>query len=226
MSDTPINHKPLSRRGEADMKLIVVICCQIYLYAEGLRKLLEEDEDMQVLGIACNDEEISKLLGYDPDVIVSDMISCKKVLKHLPSNVDKKVLLVNDSMDLCSESLKTMITDGLGGILPKNADGKILQKAVHKLHDGELWIDHQTMREVFSRTGESSGDIHLTKKELEILNFICNGLSNKEIARKLFVSEQTVKSHCNHLFKKFGVSSRLKLAISAPKYFPESLGHQ
>lgn len=214
---------PLKKRRETDMQLNVIICCQIYLYAEGLRRLLEEDEDIRVLGIACNDEEIRKLIDFEPDVIVSDMINCKKVLKMLPSNDDKKVLLINDSMDLCSDTLKTMITEGLGGILPRNADGKLLQKATRKLHDGELWIDHQTMREVFSRQGEPSSDIHLTRKEQEILNYICRGLSNKEIASKLFISEQTVKSHCNHLFKKFGVTSRLKLAIAAPKTLAESL---
>jgi DNA-binding NarL/FixJ family response regulator len=207
------------------MQLNIIICCQIYLYAEGLRRLLEEDEDIRVLGIACSDDEIRKMLDFEPDVVVSDMATCKKVLKLMPSSDDKKVLLINDSMDLCSDSLKKMISEGLGGILPKNADGKMLQKAARKLHDGELWIDHQTMREVFSAASTPSHDIQLTKKELEILTFICNGMSNKEIARKLFISEQTVKSHCNHLFKKFGVSSRLKLAVCAPKYFPGSLGH-
>lgn len=217
------NRKPLKKQGEVAMQFNVIICCKIYLYAEGLKRLLEEDEDIRVLGIACTDEEIKNLIDYEPDVIVSDMANCMTVLKQLPSKEDKKVLLVNDRMDLSSESLKTMITDGLGGILPKNADGKLLQKATRKLHDGELWIDHQTMREVFSHPGERNIDIHLTKKELEILNYICSGLSNKEIAKKLFISEQTVKSHCNHLFKKFGVPSRLKLALCAPKYFPEGL---
>lgn len=207
------------------MQLSAIICCKIYLYAEGLRRLLEEDEDIRVLGIACTDEEIKKLIDFEPDVIVTDMASCKTALKQLPNHEDKKVLLINDNMDLSSETLKTMISDGLGGVLPRNADGKLLQKATRKLYDGELWIDHQTMREVFSRSGEPSSDIHLTKKELEILNFICNGLSNKEIAKKLFISEQTVKSHCNHLFKKFGVTSRLKLALCAPKHFPESFRH-
>ncbi len=207
------------------MQLNIIICCQICLYAEGLSRLLEEDEEIRVLGIACRDEDIRKLIDFEPDVIVSDMTSCKKILKMLPNNDDKKVLLINDSLDLCSDSLKKMISEGLGGILPKNADGKMLQKAVKKLHDGELWIDHQTMREVFSAASEPSHNIQLTKKELEILNFICNGMTNKEIAKKLFISEQTVKSHCNHLFKKFGVTSRLKLAIRAPKYFQSGMGY-
>lgn len=226
MSQAEHKRDAMKSQGEAAMQLNAIICCHIYLYAEGLRRLLEEDEEIRVLGIACNEDEIKKLVEFEPDVIVSDMISCKKVLKNLPGSDDKRVLLVNDSMDLCIDNLKAMIADGLGGILPRNADGKLLQKAARKLYEGELWIDHQTMREVFSRPGEMSGsDIHLTKKELEILNFICCGMSNKEIAKKLFISEQTVKSHCNHLFKKFGVSSRLKLALCAPKYFPECLGH-
>lgn len=205
------------------MTVNVVICCQIYLYAEGLRRILEEDEEIRVLGIATGESEIRKLLDYEPDVVVTDMANCRKTLQALSSGKDKKVLLINDRMDLSSENLKAMISDGLGGILSWNADGKLLQKATRKLLDGELWIDRQTMREVFSRSDEPLSDLHLTKKELQILNFICSGLSNKEIARKLFISEQTVKSHCNHLFKKFGVTSRLKLALCAPKYFPEIL---
>lgn len=205
------------------MQIKVIICSQVYLYAEGLWLLLEGDNDLRVLGIASNEQEIKKLMEYQPDVIVTDTVSCKNVLKFVPSEDDKRVLLVNDYTDIRSETLKGMITAGLGGILPKDADGKLLQKAAKKLYEGELWIDHHTMREVFRSTAEESHQIHLTKKETEVLNYVCAGLTNKEIAKKLFISEQTVKSHCNHLFKKFGVSSRLKLALCAPKYFPESL---
>jgi DNA-binding NarL/FixJ family response regulator len=59
--------------------------------------------------------------------------------------------------------------------------------------------------------------MHLTKKEMEILHYLCSGFTNKEMSQKLSISEPTVKSHVNHLFKKFGVSNRLKLAICASK---------
>lgn len=205
------------------MEIKVIICSQVYLYAEGLWLLLERDNDLRVLGVACNEQEVKKLLSYEPDVIVSDKAMCSLVLKHQPSGEDKRTLLINDNTALNSESLKSMIMAGLGGILPKSANGKLLQKAVLKLHEGELWIDRQTMGEVFRSTGEENGQIHLTKKETEVLNYVCGGLTNKEIAKKLIISEQTVKSHCNHLFKKFGVTSRLKLALCAPKHFPGSL---
>ncbi|MBE0575219.1 MAG: response regulator transcription factor [Desulfuromonadales bacterium] len=205
------------------MNLSAIVCCRVHLYAEGLQRLLEDDDDLKILGVASTDEEIRNLMQYNPDIIISDLACCKKVLEILPSGDEKKVLLVNDAGDLSSEDLKDMIADGLGGILPKDADGRLLRKAAQKLHGGELWIDHQTMREVLSHREEKKQDIHLTKKETEILNYICTGHTNKEIARKLYISEQTVKSHCNHLFKKFGVSSRLKLALTAPECAPESL---
>jgi len=205
------------------MELKVVVCCRVQLYAEGIRKLLEEDDELHVLGTAHDEEEIRNLIQYSPDVIIADLPSCREALSALPNGDNKKVLLVDEANNISSEEIKSLINDGLGGILTNEADSKLLQKAVRKLHDGELWFDRNTMREVLSRRSEKKTDIHLTKKETEILGFICTGLTNKEIARKLYISEQTVKSHCNHLFKKFGVSSRLKLAVRAPDRYSERL---
>lgn len=204
------------------MTLNILICCRTHLYAEGIRKLLEDDDELSVLGMAHNDEDVRNLMQYDPDVVVTDLPCCKKVLNTLPDTKEKKVLMISEVTDISAEQIKSMIADGLGGILAMDADSKVLQKAVRKLHEGELWLDRHTMHEVLSRREDEKTDIHLTKKETEILNYICSGLSNKEIAKKLFISEQTVKSHCNHLFKKFGVRSRLKLAISAPECYLDS----
>lgn len=206
------------------MEVKVIVCCQTQLCAEGVWCLLEQDDDIQVLGTANTEEKISSLMKYDPDVIVTDFACCNVILKKLSPRNDKKVLLINDGSDYNNENIKVMISDGLGGILPIEAGAKLLQKAIKKLNEGELWIDRHTIREVLSRRETRQSQINLTKKEKEILNYVCIGLSNKEIAEKLFISEQTVKSHCNHLFKKFGVSSRLKLALQAmPKYFSENL---
>lgn len=205
------------------MQIKVIICSQVYLYAEGLWLLLESDNDLRVLGVACNEQDVKKLLSYEPDVIISDKAMCPIALRHHHSEEGKRTLLIDDKTTHNSESLKSMIMSGLGGILPKTADGKLLRKAVRKLYEGELWIDRHTMGEVFRSNREDISQIHLTKKEAEVLKCVCGGLTNKEIANKLIISEQTVKSHCNHLFKKFGVTSRLKLALCAPKHFPGSL---
>ena len=205
------------------MTLKVAVCCRVRLYAEGIRKLLEDDQDIILLGMAHDDREIKNLIQYDPDVVIADLPCCRETLKALPSAQKKKVLLINGTSDINAEQIRGMIAEGLGGMLDNSADGQLLQKSIRKLHDDELWFDHQTMRAVLSRKEEHKTDINLTKKEIEILNHICTGHTNKEIATKLYISEQTVKSHCNHLFKKFGVSSRLKLAIRAPECYPQGL---
>lgn len=204
------------------MEVNVAICCQVHLYAEGIRKLLEEDDEINVLGVSDDSSDIEELLGMRPDIIVTDITNCQKVIDLLPGSEKKCVLLINDKeTHIDGGDLRHMITEGLGGLLPIESDSKLFRKAVKKLNEGELWLDHQTLKEVFSAKREVSPKVHLTKKETEILECICSGLTNKEIAEKLYICEQTVKSHCNHLFKKFGVTSRLKLAVCAPKYFAE-----
>jgi len=200
------------------MDVNVAICCQVNLYAEGICKLLEEDDEINVLGVAANNGDIEGLLDMHPDIIVADLVNCKKVIALLPSTERKCVLLLNDKeISLDSSDLRLMIAEGLGGLLPRESGSRLFRKAIKKLNEGELWIDRQTLKEVFS-SKQVSEKVQLTKKETEILECICEGLSNKEIAIKLYICEQTVKSHCNHLFKKFGVTSRLKLAVSAPAH--------
>ena len=203
------------------MKLKILICSHTQIFAEGLCRLLEEDDDIEPIGIACSDADISQLMQRNPEVIVSDIDSLGTVLNLQRNKKDKNVLLVNGD-NISNTRLMAMISDGLGGFLPMDADQEQLIKAVKKIHTGELWFDRHTMYEFLSDKKDTKPGVDLTKRELEILKYICKGMSNKEIAQKLFVSEQTVKSHCNHLFKKFGVSSRLKLAIKAPRVLPGS----
>ena len=204
------------------MDVDVAICCQVHLYAEGISKLLEEDDEINVLGASSINTSVEDLIGMHPDIIVTDLINCKKVIGLLSDSERKCVLLINDKdTPLDGGDLRLMITEGLGGLLPRDSDSKIFRKAIKKLNEGELWIDRQTLKEVFS-SKPVNPKVKLTKKEKEILECICDGLTNKEIADKLYICEQTVKSHCNHLFKKFGVTSRLKLAVSAPNHFSET----
>ena len=201
------------------MEVNVAICCQVQLYAEGMRKLLEEDEEIHVVCVTGGESGFECVIDTNPDIIITDLGNCKKVIGMLPDGEKKNVLLIDDiEGHFDGNDLKHMITDGLGGLLPTDSDGAIFRKAVKKLSEGQLWIDHQTLKEVFSTKREVKDNVQLTKKEKQILECICNGMTNKEIAKKMFISEQTVKSHCNHLFKKFGVSNRLKLAVRAPKY--------
>jgi DNA-binding NarL/FixJ family response regulator len=92
-----------------------------------------------------------------------------------------------------------MITAGLGGLLPRESDSRLFRKAIKKLHEGELWIDRQTLKEVFS-SKQVSQKIKLTKKEIEILDCICEGLTNKEIASTSCISVSRQSSHIVIIF--------------------------
>lgn len=202
------------------MSIKAIVCGRVNLLNERVRNVLDQDEQCHVLGVADTTSEAKNLMQYNPDVVITDLACSSEVLDLLSRGSQTKVLLVGSDNELNSENLRHMIDDGLTGILPSKAGGDLLLKAVKKLYQGEMWIDRHTMKDVLSHKDEPQKDYHLTKKEKEILNYVCAGLTNKEVAKKLYISEQTVKSHCNHLFKKFGVTNRTKLALYAQKHCP------
>lgn len=201
------------------MPIRLMICCQSLLLAEGLENLLADSAQMVVAGVTCRPEEIRSLLKSAPDVVVCDRTSCEYLfVKHPPANGTKVLLLAsqeNGSFNYLD--LQEMVSRGLAGIMPFDSNSNLLKKAILKLHAGELWIDHKTMSQALTNKNEERSKVRLTKKEIEVLHHICAGETNKIIAAKLNISEQTVKSHCNHLFKKFGVRNRVMLALHASR---------
>jgi len=198
------------------MRIKVLICCRVYLFAEGVKKLLEIDENVQVSGVLSDIRDMFDNLMSDYDILILDLYTWNALGRESVNVVDKKILLIVDSHELTFNhgNLQKMVSDGLSGIITNTSDSKILLKALNRIYYGDLWIDHNTIKKSLN-CNNNYRNINLTKMEHEILNCLCSGHTNKETARKLCISEQTVKSHCNHLFKKFGVSNRLKLVLSA-----------
>jgi DNA-binding NarL/FixJ family response regulator len=192
----------------------LLIFCRSYILGEGLKKLLEENETFTVIAIGCTNEEFEWMIGFEHDLIICDGNCFEEVLKHFKDD-DFRVLLINDSMhpDLYYSHLQDLVKRGLVGILSPKSDALLFQKAIQTVIAGEMWIDHETIRKSLCSSERTQRDMNLTKREKQVLGFICTGASNKEIANKLFVTEQTVKSHCNKLFKKFGVTNRVGLAL-------------
>jgi DNA-binding NarL/FixJ family response regulator len=110
---------------------------------------------------------------------------------------------------------------GARGVVMKEAATQLLMKAIRTVMAGEYWIGREAVGDIveFMRLN-ASGDrppknFGLTKREMDILMTIVAGLSNKEIARKFSLSEDTVKHHLTNIFDKVGVGSRLELALFA-----------
>jgi DNA-binding NarL/FixJ family response regulator len=200
------------------MPIHVAIACRHQLVADGICKLLEDAEEMVVLGVARTGAELKALLRRPVDVILLEGRLFDREMAESELGQGLRFLLIDDYRSHYGD-LQQLVGRGICGFLSSDMDAEMLRKAINQVASGELWIDHKTIRESLVATPKNR-TVRLTRKETEVLQCLYAGFSNKEAARKLCVSEQTIKSHYNHLFKKFGVSNRLKLALHAADVFP------
>ena len=153
--------------------------------------------------------------GLTPDVLLVDSTTLRQNL--LARYPDAKVLLIDTGMEpeqLCA----TLLSYRIHGVLSPDTELHLFKKALTAISEGQLWIDNGTVKALLHDAGNLSpkGKIsHITSREQEIIECICQGLSNKEIAKILSLSEHTVKAHLSTIFKKFNVTSRSKLVSLA-----------
>lgn len=203
----------------------IVIVDDHSMIREGLKQLLELDGDIQVIGEAGNGEECLELLKtVTPDVLLLDInmpvmngLKMLEVLRNSKYSV-QKVLILTIHNEI--EYLLKAIDIGVEGYVLKDADSAILKKAIYKVYDGEKYIDSlmlPLMNERIALEKEKSEDEILTRREIEVLKLLAEGLFNKEIAYQLSISEKTVKNHVSNIFKKIGVFDRTQAAVYAIK---------
>lgn len=207
------------------MAIRVAIGCHSYLLGEGIKRLFREEDGIEVIGIFDEGVDVGEILKLDPDIVLADFKIFRSFPEAVPVGSHAKILLISDRVSL-SESerqIPALLTRGVLGILSPDADSRVLKKAVRAVHEGELWLDRKVIKNVLYTMTHVERKIDLTKKEKEIVSLICHGYRNKEIAQKMAITEQTVKSHCNRIFKKVGVSDRLQLALYTHKIWPENM---
>ncbi len=198
------------------MPLTLLIACRIRLLAEGISRLLEPLKDVRIVGIAHDSAELREGLKGDPGLLLTDHAFCREIFSLKRGRLPCKVLCLYDPPlpNMLPANLKEMIPLGLAGLLSIGSDSKQLIDACRAIHRGDLWIDHGTMKKLFLAKSLPTTP-QVSERELEVLEKICLGLTNKEIAHQLCVSEQTVKTHCNSLYRKFETHNRVKLVLQA-----------
>jgi DNA-binding NarL/FixJ family response regulator len=212
------------------MALRLIICCSNVLFAEGIEKLLEREVGIHIVGVLHGIESQSAMAearSLQPDILLLDSNINLNILLSFPDDFytrnETKILIIGDKniKHVVNRSLHTLMSRGLVGVLPPSADSDILRKALKSILVGELWLDRATLMKIVTSMKQASRTVRLAHREKEIITHICQGYKNKEIAQKLQISEQTVKSHCNRIYKKLGVSDRLQLALQSHRIFPE-----
>lgn len=206
------------------MPIKLAIGCHNHLFGEGIKKLFEKEKIIDVIGIFNEAVDLKEIIKINPDIVLLDFDIFTNLPEDCAIDISIKILLIGDKRlySVSDERLADLISKGVVGILPPGADSDLLKKAIKAVSSGELWLDRKTMGNILSSNNLSKrGEVKLSGSEKEVVSLICQGYRNKEIAQKLSITEQTVKSHCNRIYKKVGVSDRLQLAVNIYKLWPD-----
>ncbi len=206
-------------------KIRILIADDHSMVREGLKQLVELEDDIIVVAQAGNGSEaIEKIIEYKPDVVLLDInmpeMNGLEVLAYLQDNdIPANVLILTIHNEV--EYLYKAVEIGVKGYVLKDSESDVLIRAIRSIYQGDSYIQPNMASLLFKKMNNeessSSQNSRLTKREIEVLKLITEGLLNKEIAHKLCISEKTVKNHVSNIFKKIEVSDRTQAAVFAIK---------
>jgi DNA-binding NarL/FixJ family response regulator len=204
----------------------IVIADDHPIVRDGLKKLLLLEDDFEIVGEAKDGREVlAKVREVDPDVLLLDLrmpnldgLAALQALQQ--TNKRTRVIVLTGSEDK-NEFVQAMRL-GCSGIVLKHTAPELIVKSIRKVNSGLVWLDSHTTAAVMRQfattldgSGKGSERSPLTMREREIVALVAQGYKNKDMAVKMFISQQTVKNHIHNIYEKLGVSDRLALALYA-----------
>lgn len=196
------------------------------IFRQGLKLLITIEKIASVIGEASNGKEFLELLTHlKPDLVLMDidmphmngMEATQKAMELIP---DLKIIAVTMFSD--EDYYYKMINLGVKGFILKSSGINELEKAIHVVMQGESYFSTEVLRKIISNLGRKiehpfNKKISLTIREREVLQQICLGFNNQQIADKLFISPMTIKSHRSNLLEKTGCKNTPALILFAIK---------
>ena len=207
----------------------VLIANNHNLFRKGLHHLLQDAKDVEIVGDAVNGiQMISAMNDLKPDIVLHDInmpgMDTGEILSVIKGKGIKSLVVATHTDD---NTIIAALKAGASGYLSVNTTIEELIKAIRAVHRGEMWIERKMIAKIIE-AGTDNDSIpqgreniqkeQLTPREQEVLTLLTEGHTNKEIANKLFISEKTVKSHMNNIFKRLNVSGRLQAIVYAIKH--------
>ena len=205
------------------MTIKVVIADDHSLVRQGLRRYLDMAEDIDVVGEASNGEEaITMVEKEQPDIVLLDIrmpgvdgLEAARMIRERFPNVGAIMLTAYDDRQFVVEAVRA----GARGYVLKARDAEHLIQTVRLVAGGNMVIDPQlvvALAEELSQAKERDRKAEtLTAREIEVLQLLAFGHTNRDIAEKLFISPDTVKTHLEHIFEKLGASDRTAAVAEA-----------
>lgn len=211
---------------KADIR--VIIADDHAIFRDGLRQALASEENIFVVGEAADGKELIHLVRESkPDVILTDIrmpvmdgiSATKKILADTPD-----VCIIGLSMFDDEAHIVDMLESGAKGYLLKNADKTEIIDAINSVFNGELYYCKHTSFTLAKMISSSKfnpykrkGKLEFTEREMEIIQLICDQLTNKEIAEKLYISTRTVEGHRLKIQEKMNAKNTAGIVIFALK---------
>ncbi|MCI0355397.1 MAG: response regulator transcription factor [Acidobacteria bacterium] len=208
-------------------KIRILIADDHAIFRDGLKKLLESEPDFTVVGEAGDGAEAIRLAQkLKPDILLLDLamprmpgMTALRELTTSPAPVRTIVLSAAVGKEQIVEALQL----GARGVVLKESATQQLLKSMRTVMAGEYWVGRESVSDLVQYLRVASGvapgaqkkQFGLTPRELEIVGTIVAGYTNRDIAQKFAISEDTVKHHLTNIFDKLGVSTRLELALFA-----------
>lgn len=187
------------------------------IFRDGLRRLLVSESDFTVVAEASDGKEaIALARQLKPDVLLLDLAMPRvpglEVLREL-SHDELPVSTILLTAAIQAFEVTCALQLGARGVVLKESPPELLLRSIRSVSEGEYWVGN----DILARFGQLQGrrSSSLTSREVEVISAIRAGSSNREIATKLSISEETVKRHLSNIYAKLGVSSRLELATLA-----------
>ena len=214
----------------------IVVVDDTSLFRDGLTNLLADENDFEVVAATENPSvAIEHIRKSKPNIILlgwpaSSPASQKVFAAIQDAKLNTRTIVLTNGE--AKEDFVEAVKQGCCGMVPKHTSTELLLKSIRKVHAGEFWLDRMTTAEVIRRLANKKGSggtgtntssrlgvreqsSALSQREREIVALVAQGFKNKEMAERMFISEQTVKNHLHNIFDKLGVSDRLELALYA-----------
>jgi DNA-binding NarL/FixJ family response regulator len=209
----------------------VLIVDDEHLVRGGLKMILEAQPDIDVVGEAGDGAEaVTAAKALRPDVILLDIqmpvmngLDAAKAILRLPGATPRIIMITTFDLD---EYVHTAIAEGASGFLLKDTRAEVLADAVRTVAGGEALVAPSILRRLVAHHTASPGTavepgqviphLHqLTERELEVFRLLGRGFSNQEVARELWISESTVKTHVTRVFAKLELRDRAQAVVLA-----------
>jgi len=223
-----------STAESAASKIRIVVADDHPIFRDGLCRLLALEPDFEVVAQAQDGRQVLEVLQqYEPDILLLDLkmpgLDGLATLQRLQTGKHKTRVIVLTASEDKNEFVQAMKL-GTSGIVLKQSATELLIKSIRKVNSGEIWLDSHTTAAVMRQFATGADEVVagvpptstrererslLSQREREIVALVAQGFKNKEMAEKMFISEQTVKNHLHNIFDKLGVSDRLELALYA-----------